>query len=266
MKLDAFLKATWDQYCAITPDAARVHSVLEARGERIINDHVAYRTFALPGISRDEIGAIFDGFGYRRHPEDLDFPEKKLRASYWLPETDGLPKIFVSELKLNEVSPHLRTWIQTLTEGKTNRKITAEDLLNPRWNQPCQYADYQKHYPESEYAAWTAAFGIRANHFTVSVNHLKTFKSLSELNETLQTNGFVLSKAGGLIKGTENEKLEQSSTKAQEVPWTFANGQTHRVPSCYYEFAKRYPQDNGELFEGFVPASADKIFESTAKR
>ena len=34
------------------------------------------------------------------------------------------------------------------------------------------------------------------------------------------------------------------------------------IPSCYYEFALRYPKD-GELFQGFVAASADKIFEST---
>ena len=37
--------------------------------------------------------------------------------------------------------------------------------------------------------------------------------------------------------------------------------------SRYYELAKRYPLPSGELFQGFVPASADKIFESTdAKR
>jgi len=35
------------------------------------------------------------------------------------------------------------------------------------------------------------------------------------------------------------------------------------VPTCYYEFAKRYPGPDGKLFPGFVAASADKIFEST---
>ncbi|MGL4837356.1 MAG: DUF1338 domain-containing protein, partial [Shewanella sp.] len=34
-------------------------------------------------------------------------------------------------------------------------------------------------------------------------------------------------------------------------------------PSCFYEFALRYPKANGELYTGFVAASADKIFEST---
>jgi len=35
------------------------------------------------------------------------------------------------------------------------------------------------------------------------------------------------------------------------------------ISSCYYEFAQRFNQENGELYQGFVPMSADKIFEST---
>ena len=35
------------------------------------------------------------------------------------------------------------------------------------------------------------------------------------------------------------------------------------IPNSYYEFAKRYPSEEGKLFQGFVAASADKIFEST---
>ncbi len=40
----------------------------------------------------------------------------------------------------------------------------------------------------------------------------------------------------------------------------------HQVPSCYYEFAKRYKDAKGKLYQGFVAASADKIFESTNKK
>jgi len=35
------------------------------------------------------------------------------------------------------------------------------------------------------------------------------------------------------------------------------------IPSCFYEFARRYPMANGEIYTGFIAASADKIFEST---
>ncbi|HEU4612134.1 MAG TPA: hypothetical protein VFS15_08655, partial [Kofleriaceae bacterium] len=74
-----------------------------------------------------------------------------------------------------------------------------------------------------------------------------------------------LNEAGGTIKGTPAERLEQSSTRADSIELEFSDA-TMRVPSCYYEFARRYPLPGGELFHGFVPASADKIFESTDAR
>jgi hypothetical protein len=46
----------------------------------------------------------------------------------------------------------------------------------------------------------------------------------------------------------------------------FANGERHVIPTCYYEFARRYPDADGKIYEGFVAASADKIFESTNAR
>ena len=38
------------------------------------------------------------------------------------------------------------------------------------------------------------------------------------------------------------------------------------LPACYYEFAQRYPDAGGQLFEGFIPESANRIFESTHRR
>ncbi len=49
---------------------------------------------------------------------------------------------------------------------------------------------------------------------------------------------------------------------ADKVPVTFIEG-TEIIPGGFYEFAKRYPMENGDLYPGFVAASADKIFEST---
>ncbi|MBL9015743.1 MAG: DUF1338 family protein, partial [Myxococcales bacterium] len=115
---------------------------------------------------------------------------------------------------------------------------------------------------ESEYAAWVAAFGFRVNHFTVDVNALTTFPDLVALNAFLVEHGFTLNESGGAIKGTRADCLEQSSTRADSIEVSFTD-RSVRIPSCYYEFAKRYALPSGELFQGFVPASADKIFEST---
>ena len=267
MNLDQFLTKSWEHYCAITPDAKKVHDLLSTqRGEKILNDHVAYRTFNLPGISRLDLGKIFEGWGYVRK-DDMEFVEKKLTATYWLHPDTSYPKIFISELLLEKVSPELREWIKRLTAPllSLQAKPTAEMLLNSTWDAP-DYKDYEKFYAESEYAAWTAAFGIRVNHFTVLFNELKTFQALHELNDFLGAQGFTLNSAGGVIKGSPTEKLEQSSTIAKRIAWKFSDGASHQVMSCYYEFARRYPFANGQLFHGFIPKSADKIFESTYEK
>ena len=74
--------------------------------------------------------------------------------------------------------------------------------------------------------------------------------------------GFALNATGGEVKGNIDVKLEQSSTLADKALVEFVD-QAVEIPSCFYEFAKRYPLANGELYTGFVAASADKIFEST---
>jgi hypothetical protein len=128
------------------------------------------------------------------------------------------------------------------------------------WDLP--FASYQALREESEYAAWLAAHGYRANHFTVSVNDLPGFDSVAAVNAALKRAGYALNDAGGEIKGSPAVLLEQSSTLADRVPVRFSDGE-QVIPGCFYEFACRYPQADGSLYQGFVEASADKIFEST---
>jgi hypothetical protein len=94
------------------------------------------------------------------------------------------------------------------------------------------------------------------------VNALKKFKDIYQLNQFLKDNGFLLNTSGGEVKGSPEELLEQSSTRAGSKEIKFADG-TYDIPSCYYEFARRYPDKSGELYSGFIAKSADKIFEST---
>ncbi|MBI5154978.1 DUF1338 family protein, partial [Candidatus Poribacteria bacterium] len=59
----------------------------------------------------------------------------------------------------------------------------------------------------------------------------------------------------------------QGSTMGDEVEIEFVDGRREMIPSCYYEFARRYPDPKtGKIYDGFVAASADKIFESTDKK
>jgi hypothetical protein len=233
-----------------------------------VNDHVAFRTFNIPGIDRFSLGSVFENWGYRKSPDELSFPDKKLKASYWIHPSAAFPKAFISELLLEEFPAELQSWIRDLSAPFVSKLsvFTPEMFLEPTWS-PVRFEDYQHFYPLSEYAAWTAAFGIQANHFTVLVNELKTVASLPDLNRILVEEGFTLNSAGGLIKGTPAELLEQSSTQASRVPWSFAQGVSQPIMSCYYEFARRYPMAGSkELFQGFIPKSADKIFESNFEK
>jgi hypothetical protein len=255
------LAALWRDYVATTPQAERIHHLLTERGEIIKNDHVALRTYGAPGVGIAALARSFEALGWRARDE-YRFADKHLRARFWQHADAALPKVFISELILDEVSPAARAIIERLLA-----QLPAGFAVHPTAGRPwtVAYADYAALLAESEYAAWVAAFGFRVNHFTVDVGALSTFPDLHALDAFLAEHGFTLNDSGGLVKGSPAERLEQSSTRADSIDVAFAD-RTARVPSCYYEFAKRYPLPSGELFHGFVPASADKIFESTDVR
>lgn len=260
--IDELLAALWADYVATTPQAERIHRLLEGRGETVRNDHIALRTYGLPGIGITALARPFEALGWVRQPGRYDFSDKKLVASYWQHPDPLLPKVFISELRVAELSAAAHIIIERLAAQLPAGFGERPDLPYAGRPWAVKRAEYESLLFESEYAAWVAAFGFRVNHFTVSVGSLTTFPDLQSLNAFLLEHGFTLNESGGAIKGTPDERLEQSSTRADAVTVEFSDGSV-RIPSCYYEFARRYPLDNGELFQGFVPASADKIFEST---
>ena len=255
------LDALWRDYTAITPQAARIHALFAARGETIINDHVALRTYARPGIDLAALARPFLARGWQPR-DDYRFRDKHLRARYFQHPDAALPKVFISELIVEELSAAAAATIDGLMAQLPPGFGDRDDL--PYAGRPWQvdHATYRALLDESEYAAWVAAFGFRTNHFTVDIAHLRTLDGLDAVNALVQGAGFELNREGGLIKGTPADRLEQSSTRAETVDVAFSDG-LHRVPSCYYEFARRFPLPTGELFQGFVPASADKLFHST---
>lgn len=262
MSYQALFAKLWDDYTRSNPHALQIHQLFTQHGEHVINDHIALRTFNDPRINVDKLAEVFLRYGYRENGE-YDFPVKKLFAKHYEHEDPEAPKVFISELRVEKFSPQLQSIIRNCVNKIPERLLNKEELLysGATWN-PRSYKTYQSLLNESEYAAWMYAFGFCANHFTVNVNALQKFDSLEKINELLIQNDFKLNTSGGVIKGTPEERLEQSSTLAGEIEVQFTEG-TYRIPSCYYEFAKRYPLVDGRLYTGFIAASADKIFEST---
>lgn len=267
MSLNDLLGKLWTDYSAMNHQAEVIHRELEKRGEKVVNDHVAFRTFNLPKVNIEVLSSFFVKLGYKdASGKGYDFPEKKLFARHFEHSETGLPKVFISELVLEKCSPFIREIAQKLTD-----QIPADLTRRPEflisgaaWGK-IDFKTYQDLLNESEYAAWMAAFGFRVNHFTVFFNSLKTFRDFKELNTFIKSLGFKMNEAGGEVKGSPEVFLEQSSTLAYPVKVEFKD-RAETIPACYYEFARRYPMKDGKLFPAFLPDSANKIFESTDYR
>jgi hypothetical protein len=262
-KLQSLLQAMWVDYCDLNPSARRIFELFTEAGETVLNDHIALRTFNHPKLGIKSLAKVFEKYGYEAKNEYF-FKEKKLYAKHWEHPDLNLPKIFISELELEKVSPFIRDTMNSLIDKIPQASIDSEKFSMSGRHWDMSHALYNRLAEESEYASWVAAFGFRPNHFTVNVNALKKFNDLPTLNQFVESHGYQLNSSGGVIKGTPEQFLEQSSTMAKEIPVHFSDG-TFEIPGCYYEFAKRYKLPNGQLYQGFVATSADKIFESTNK-
>ncbi len=250
----------WQQYISVTPSAKSIHQLLGS-GSDVINDHVAYRTFNLEKVSLDKLAKHLLALGYSECGQ-YDFEAKKLTAKHYEHSDDTMPKVFISELRVEEFPEKIQKIITELVAQLPDDISDRADFLYSGTPWQVSSTDYNTLLEESEYAAWLAAWGYRANHFTVSINHLENYDCILAVNSALKDAGYALNTSGGEVKGNEEVKLEQSSTLADKALVEFSD-KSMEIPSCFYEFAKRYPLANGELYTGFVAASADKIFEST---
>lgn len=261
--VEHFFDNLWNDYVQLTPSAAKVHQVL-GQGRSIINDHVAFRTFNIAPVRLAALAKHFEDMGYKACG-DYVFEAKKLVAKHYEHSDPRLPKIFISELLVEEFSPELQRIVNALVAQVDATAVAKPEFLYSGAHWQISSTDYEQLLEESEYAAWMAAFGFRANHFTVNVNELPDFESLEQVNATLKEAGFQLNTSGGEIKGSREVFLEQSSTMADHTAVRFSDMEKV-IPSCFYEFAKRYEIAPDQLYTGFVAASADKIFESTNAR
>lgn len=258
---DTLLAKLWEQYSGQNPAAKKIHELFTNKGETVVNDHIAFRTFNHPEISIDKLAKAFINCGYQV-VNDYVFEEKKLYAKHYEhAKIKDMPRIFISELLVEKLSEKSQRIIQNAI-GRMKLKTDTPLVLQGNVWELVSYAEYESLRQESEYAAWLYVHGFKTNHFTVSVNHLKSFGEVQKVNDFLRKNGYTMNNPKQEIQGNPDALLEQSSVKAELQLVDFKDG-NFSVPGCYYEFAKRYKQGNGELFSGFIAKSADKIFEST---
>ncbi len=282
-----------ESYAAKCIVSLKVKQVIESMGGHYVNDHIAFRSFGLPGFGITSISTPFLELGYQQ-VGSYYFENKKLNAIHLEYTSDPhLPKIFISELMVERLTPKAQSFIRAHSrqvDSSFGRGVIGLDRVNlghfdsirkaidatflhldsTPWPW-VRFEEYQALKEESEYASWVSAFGNRVNHFTLASHHSKVFDGIAQINSAMQRVGIRLNDSGGLIKGSPEVRLEQSSTIADQVYWPFADGRLEVIPYAFVEFACRFAKDpeqpkpwrHEDLYHGFEELNADKIFEST---
>jgi hypothetical protein len=263
MELQQIYERLWQDYTEQNPSVDKIYNLFLSEGEQVNHDHIAFRSFDDPRVSIDVIAKPFIERGYEPKGE-YHFKKKKAYAQHFEHKDDpSLPRIFISHLLTEQLSDFVQETVQRILDKSPQETFKSEKLIFSKavWGTP-KYEVYEKLREESEYAAWMYAFGFRVNHFAMKVNDFKKFNQLETINDRLKKEGWVMNQSGGEIKGSKEQLLEQSSIMADKIDVQFEEG-VRKVPACYYEFTKRYPDEKGNLYSGFITSSADKIFEST---
>ncbi|MCS6808873.1 MAG: DUF1338 domain-containing protein [Bacteroidota bacterium] len=286
--LDIVLDGLMRRYKERVPDVqaiinAMIQEGIIANDDAIENDHIAFRTMGVPQLGIASFEKIFLHLGYQKRDRYF-FPEKKLNAFWYAPPVPRYPRIFVSELRVHDLSDEAQRIITSYTDEVPIDPVDTLDLDNgaeidaflhrPLWRTP-SYADYTRLLQESEYAAWVIYNRYYLNHFTITVHNLPDgYNTIQDFNAFLERRGFTLNDTGGKAKVSADGKLIQSATVAEMIEAEFAGGERHMIAGSYVEFAERRPLDEfvhipytqlkrEQRREGFEAANADKIFEST---
>ena len=290
--LDQTLHGLMRRYRERVPDVERIISALIDRqvihsAEDVANDHVAFRTIGVEHLGIASLEKIFLAYGYTKR-DKYRFDEKKLDAYWYAPPEDHYPRIFISELCVDELSLEAQNIIRNYT--KVVKGDPVEQIALDKWQQVDKFLHSSlwelltwKHYErlleESEYAAWALYNRYYLNHFTISVHDLSdAYNTIESFNAFLESIGVKLNNSGGTIKISADGLLKQSSTVAQVIESEFRVGkdqiEKHSISGSYVEFAERLPlAEHANLQkeditrshrrDGFEAGNADRIFEST---
>jgi hypothetical protein len=289
----------WEQYIKRVSYAKTYVDLVNEKGGKVINDHIALRTFNThtgeqpAGIRA--IKHILNCLDYTPASTYV-FKKKKLKAVHFEHPDASFPKIFVSQLEVEQLPQWAQNAINNAVKDtpyilsdnsiellsllkeqgelpKVAAEALAEDLVQyfrRPWKIPAKN-DVLKLNDVSQYAAWVLLHGNSVNHFTAYINQ----QNVSEWPD-LESTCKGLAQAGVPMKdsleGEKGTKLQQSATQAikeevevkgddglEKITWTYA----------YYELAQRgFVSENDEqkLFTGFLGEQAAHLFDMTRTR
>ncbi len=286
----------WNKYIDRVSYAKTYVDLVIRKGGKIVNDHIAFRTFNTHTGEQPEgiraIKHILDCLEYKP-VSNYKFTKKKLSAVHFEHPDEMFPKIFVSQLEVVQ----LPVWAQKIINYRvkdtpyllSDRSIELLNILKETGVLPTEAAEYLvddlvqyfrrpwnipnkesvlKLNDVSQYGAWVLLHGNAVNHFTAFINYqdVMDWPDLETTCKALAEAGVPMKET---IEGEKGSKLQQSSTHAvkeevsvkgddgiEKITWTYA----------YYELAERgYINEDGKqkLFSGFLGEQATHLFDMT---
>lgn len=286
----------WDAYLHRVPYARSYADLVNHRGGKIFIDHVGFRTLHTHTGEQPEgiqaISHIFDFLGYRETGQ-YGIPRKHLKAICLEADVPGLPRVFVSQLDVQQLpgwarqllpgilddTPYLLTdaGIELIARLKEDGYLTAEaaDILEKElvryfrraWRMPFKDAVVKMN-DVSHYAAWVLLHGNAPSHFAVLVNEqaVPSWPDLETTCEAMRSHGLPMKEQ---IEGERGSRLQQSATYAvkeevkvrsdegiENITWTYA----------YLELLQRGNIRDGDrmiLFPGFIESQESRLYNMT---
>ncbi|MGY8949055.1 MAG: 2-oxoadipate dioxygenase/decarboxylase family protein [Flavobacteriales bacterium] len=283
--INIILESLFDTYSDRVPDVKKITSALIesniiSNQSEIVNDHIAFRTMGVEFLGIQSLEKIFLHHGYVKK-DFYSFKTKKLNAFWYSHSDENMPRIFISELKVNDLSENSKRIISKYTDQVTEDPVDKLDLSNanevinflsnPLWSLP-SLNDFNDLLKETEYGSWVIYNRYYLNHYTISVHELiDQYNTLEKFNAFVTKIGIKLNDSGGVIKESKDGLLLQSSSVANKVKASFTEGSS-LISGSYVEFAERriLPKYSNvskikpiHRRDGFETSNADKIFEST---
>ncbi len=241
------LDLLWERYAAEVPYA---RTFVQLSGGSFRNDHVALRSLARPGGGIALFSQPFVRLGWKPAGA-YTFPDAHLSAIY-LSHPAGLPRVFISELKQEELSPRARELLAALPEDSPPPEdVDALAAWFSAPEAPPDEAALLELEKESQYGAWLLAFGRKVNHFTGSVDDVEVWqRRMREAGVPMKAD----------IEGAPGTSLRQTATAAAPLPIPLRGGGSRSWPYAYFEIAQRTPD-----FDGFLGPQARALFDMTKR-
>jgi len=288
----------WTRYRERVSYVRDYEEIIAKHGAKFVNDHIAFRTLAtqdpLTGIA--SISRVFEALGYAA-AGFYQFPDKHLSAIHYQHANPEFPKLFISELRVWELSTKTRAVIASMLNShrppiplhvlsdlfqlqKADASAAIDDVLFEQVNEEFSTRpwvvpnrpDLEAVNAESQYAAWVMVHGYDVNHFTSLINShdAEPLDDIEKTAEALRAAGVPMKEQ---IEGERGSKLRQTATAAVEmdVP-VMVQGEETTTPwsYAYFELAERgeitHPETGqSRRFEGFLGPQATQLFEMTRR-